>query len=86
MVEAIVEHEWKSEDGESVMKVVGGIIEMQKGGKLPQGFSLKGIQVLNGVNKAICNWEAPSVSALSELIGKVNPPTTHRVSGVTRTF
>ncbi|MCL4333320.1 MAG: hypothetical protein M1290_04855 [Candidatus Thermoplasmatota archaeon] len=84
MVEVIIEHEWKKEDGENVMKVVGGIIEMQKKGTLPPGFALKGVQLLKGRNKAICNWEAPSSSSLSELLAKVNPPTIHTVTEVSR--
>jgi hypothetical protein len=86
MAEVIIEHEWKKEDSENVMKVVGGIIEMQKKGALPQGFALKGVQLLNGKNKAICSWEAPNASSLSDLLAKVNPPTTHTITEVSRVF
>ena len=84
MTELIVEHEWKSSNAESVMKVVGDIIGMQKGGSLPKGFSLKSLVVLNGENRAICNWEAPDADSLKGLIGKVNPPTEHRVFEASR--
>ncbi|MGC8563010.1 MAG: hypothetical protein ACP5UZ_03085 [Thermoplasmata archaeon] len=86
MAELIIEHEWKREDSEKVMNVVGGIIEMQKKGTLPQGFALKGVQLLNGKNKAICNWVAPSATALSDLLGKVNPPTTHTITEISKVF
>lgn len=84
MVEVIVEHEWKAEDSANVMKVVGSVIEMQKNGTLPQGFELKGVQLLKDKNRAICNWEAPSASSLSELVGKVNPPTVHVATETSR--
>ncbi len=84
MAELIVEHEWKSRNAESVMKVVGDIIGMQKGGSLPKGFNLKSVVVLNGENRAICNWDAPDANSLKELIGKVNPPTKHRVFEASR--
>ncbi len=84
MTEVIVEHEWKDVDGESVMKVVGSVIDMQKNGSLPQGFALKGIQLLRDKNRAICTWDAPSGSALSELLGKLSPPTIHTVTEINR--
>ncbi|MCL4447138.1 MAG: hypothetical protein M0Z77_03020 [Thermoplasmatales archaeon] len=84
MTEVIVEHEWNASDSEKVMKVVGSIIEMQKNGSLPQGFSLKSVQLLKNRNKAICNWEATSAESLAGLIGKVNPPTRHTVTEVSR--
>lgn len=80
MSDVIVEHEWKSEDAEKVFKVVGEIVEMSKGGKLPAGFNLKSVDVKAGQNKAVCRWEAPSKDALAELIAKVDPPTTHTLS------
>ncbi len=86
MTELIIEHEWKSSDGDKVMQVVGGIIEMQKKGSLPAGFTLRSVQLLKGKNRAICNWEAPSASELSDLLGKVNPPTVHTVSEASKIF
>lgn len=82
MVSVIVEHEWNEEDGENVFKVVGSIVEMAGSGKLPAGFALKSVDVLNGQSRAVCRWEAPSGSALSDLVASVNPPTRHKVSEV----
>lgn len=79
MAEMVVEHEWKSRNGESVMKVVGDIIGMQKNSSLPEGFTLRSVLLLNGENRAICNWDAPDAKSLRELIGKVNPPTRNTV-------
>ncbi len=53
MSEVIAEHEWKNEDGEKVMKVVGSVIEMQKKVSLPKGFALNGIQPVSGNNRGI---------------------------------
>lgn len=79
MANIIVEHEWKNEDTEQVFKVVGNIVEMSKNGQLPEGFSLKSVDVISGETKAVCRWEAPSKDALAELIGKVDPPTSHKL-------
>lgn len=79
MVNVIVEHRWKNEDGEKVMKTVEGIIGMKQGGSLPEGFNLLSINVIGEENRAICNWDAPSADAMSGLLGQVNPPTTHKV-------
>lgn len=84
MTELVVEHEWKKKNSESVMKTVGEIIGMQKNGKLPEGFNLKSVIVLNGENRAICNWNAPDTNSLKELLGKVNPPTKNKVFEITR--
>ncbi len=84
MTELVVEHEWKSKNSESVMKVVGDVIGMQKSGSLPEGFNLKSVMVLNGENRAVCNWDAPDAKSLRELLGKVNPPTKNRVYEITR--
>lgn len=79
MANIVVEHKWKDEDGEKVMKTVEGIIDMKHSGSLPSGFNLLSINVIGQENRAICNWEAPSSDAMSELLGQVNPPTTHNV-------
>ncbi|MGC8645203.1 MAG: hypothetical protein ACP5UO_02900 [Thermoplasmata archaeon] len=79
MANLIVEHSWRKEDTDKVLKTVGGIVEMAKASKLPQGFSLKSINALPNENRAICNWEAPSKSALEDLLSSVNPPTDHKV-------
>ncbi len=84
MTELVVEHEWKNRNSENVMKVVGDIIGMQKNGSLPEGFNLKSVLVLNGENRAVCNWDAPDAKSLAELVGKVNPPTKNRVYEITR--
>jgi hypothetical protein len=79
MVNVIVEHRWKNRDNNEVVKVMGGIMEMAKDRKLPEGFELKSINVLNTEYMAICNWEAPSLNGLKELLEKVNPPTKHKL-------
>lgn len=84
MTTVIVEHEWKKGDTDSVFKVVGSIVDMAKGGKLPQGFSLTSIDVIPDTSKAMCRWEAPSAEALSGLISQVNPPTVHRIKETQR--
>lgn len=84
MTELVVEHEWKEKNSESVMKTVGEIIGMQKNSSLPEGFSLKSVVVLNGENRAICNWDAPDLNSLKGLLEKVNPPTKHKVYETTR--
>ncbi|MGP6240284.1 hypothetical protein ACNF40_07750 [Cuniculiplasma sp. SKW4] len=86
MADVIVEHKWKEKNGEEVVKVVGSIIDMQKNGKLPAGFTLKSISVLKGENTAICNWEAPSVKDMKDLLEKVNPPTKHEVLEAQKMF
>lgn len=80
MTNIIVEHEWSSDKTEDVFKVVGAIVEMSKSGQLPEGFKLNSVNVLSGQTRAVCNWEAPSSEALSELMSKVDPPTTHKVN------
>lgn len=82
MVDIVVEHQWKSEDGEEVFRIVESIVEMSNGGKLPAGFELKSVDVLKDMPKAICRWDAPSASALSDLVSQVNPPTEHKISEV----
>lgn len=80
MAKMIVEHKWSQENSEEVFKVVGSIVEMSKDGQLPDGYRVKSIDLLDGQNRAICTWEAPSREALSGLIEKVNPPTSHSIS------
>lgn len=77
MANVVVEHVWNEQDTENLFKVVGSIVEMQKNGTLPQGFVLKSIDVLKGENRAICRWEAPGSSAMSDLLARVNPPSRH---------
>ncbi|MEM0141095.1 MAG: hypothetical protein QXN66_03550 [Thermoplasmatales archaeon] len=79
MTNLIVEHTWKPQDGEAVLKVVGGIVDMARNSKLPQGFSLKSVNAIPEQNRAVCNWEAPSKAAMEKLLSDVNPPTSHRV-------
>jgi hypothetical protein len=79
MANVIVEHRWKPKNGEEVTKVVGSIVQMSKDGKLPAGFELKSINVIGSESMAICNWEAPSVKDMKDLLAKVNPPTKHEV-------
>jgi hypothetical protein len=86
MTNVVVEHRWKAENQAEAFKVVGSIVDMAKKGALPAGFSLKAINVLAGENRAICNWEAPSASAMNDLLSKVNPPTEHRVIEAQRIF
>lgn len=75
----VVEHKWSDEQQEDLFKVVGDIVEKQKKGELPEGFSLNAINVVKGENRAICNWDAPDVNAMKQLIDQVNPPDEHRV-------
>ncbi len=79
MATIIVEHTWNDQDKDELFKVVGSIVEMQQNGSLPEGFALKSIDVLNGENRAICHWQAPSRDAMSSLLGQVNPPSKHNV-------
>ena len=79
LVNLIVEHRWKEKNQEEAFKVVGSIVDMAKNGKLPQGFSLKSINVIGSERMAICNWEAPSLADLKGLVAKVNPPTKYEV-------
>ena len=79
MVNLIVEHRWKEKNQESAFKVVGSIVDMAKNGKLPQGFSLKSINVIGSERMAICNWEAPSLNDLKGLVAQVNPPTKYEI-------
>ncbi|MCL4331180.1 MAG: hypothetical protein M1304_02780 [Candidatus Thermoplasmatota archaeon] len=79
MVNLIVEHRWKEKNQEAAFKVVGSIVEMAKNGKLPQGFSLKSINVIGSERMAICNWEAPSLNDLKGLVEQVNPPTKYEI-------
>ncbi|MEM0157520.1 MAG: hypothetical protein QXN26_05605 [Thermoplasmataceae archaeon] len=79
MVNLIVEHRWKEKNQEAAFKVVGSIVDMAKNGKLPQGFSLKSINVIGSERMAICNWEAPSLSDLKGLVAQVNPPTKYEI-------
>ena len=79
MVNLIVEHRWKEKNQEAAFKVVGSIVEMAKNGKLPQGFSLKSINVIGSERMAICNWEAPTLNDLKVLVEQVNPPTKYEI-------
>ncbi len=79
MVNLIVEHRWKEKNQEAAFKVVGSIVEMAKNGKLPQGFSLKSINVIGSERMAICNWVAPSLNDLKGLVEQVNPPTKYEI-------
>ena len=79
MVNLIVEHRWKEKNQEAAFKVVGSIVDMAKNGKLPQGFSLKSINVIGSERMAICNWEAPSLNDLKGLVEQVNPPTKYEI-------
>lgn len=86
MVNLIVEHVWKDKNKDEAFKVVGSIIEMEKGGKLPEGYKLQSVQVLGSENKAICNWEAPSRNDLLALVKQVNPPTKYSVYEAQKIF
>lgn len=86
MTNVIVEHRWKPKEKDEVVKVVGGIVDMSKTGKLPEGFKLNSIQLVGSEDMAICNWEAPSAEAMRGLLEKVNPPTKHKVYEATKIF
>lgn len=86
MVNLIVEHVWKDKNKDEAFKVVGSIVEMEKDGKLPEGFKLLTVQVIGAENKAICNWEAPSRNDLLSLVKKVNPPTKYSVYDAQKIF
>jgi hypothetical protein len=79
MVSLIVEHRWKEKNEQDAFKVVGSIIDMQKNGKLPQGFSLKSVNVVEKEKMAVCSWDAPSLEDFKGLMEKVNPPTKHEI-------
>ncbi|CAC11311.1 hypothetical protein [Thermoplasma acidophilum] len=79
MVSLIVEHRWKGKNQDEAFKVVGSIIDMQKNGKLPAGFTLKSVNVIGDERMAICEWEAPSLEDFKSLMEKVNPPTKHEI-------
>ncbi|MHB1439549.1 MAG: hypothetical protein ACYCSO_02295 [Cuniculiplasma sp.] len=79
MANIIVEHRWKNHANEEVKKTIAGIIQMANDGKLPEGFQLKSINVLDSELKAICNWEAPSINSMKEFLEKLNPPTKHEI-------
>ncbi|KAA8922678.1 hypothetical protein [Thermoplasma sp.] len=79
MVSLIVEHRWKEKNQDEAFKVVGSIIDMQKNGKLPAGFTLKSVNVIGNERMAICEWEAPSLEDFRSLMEKVNPPTKHEI-------
>ena len=86
MAEFIIEHEWSAENSERVVKTVNGIVEMAKSSKLPAGFQLKEVNVVAGGTKAFCTWNAPSKSAIAELVQKVNPPTKWSVFELNRMY
>ncbi len=86
MSEFLVQHTWKPEQSEIVVRTVNGIVEMAKASKLPDGFRLKSISVAAGEPKAFCTWDAPNKSAISELLQKVNPPTQWSVSELSRLY
>ncbi len=86
MTNVIVEHRWKPKEKDEVIKVVGGIVDMAKNGKLPEGFKLNSIQLIGSEDMAICNWEAPSSTAMHDLLNKVNPPTKHKVYEADKIF
>jgi hypothetical protein len=79
MVSLVVEHRWKEKNAQDAFKVVGSIIDMQKNGKLPSGFTLKSVNVVENERMAVCEWDAPSVDDFKGLLEKVNPPTKHEV-------
>lgn len=86
MTNLVVEHRWKAKEKDEVVKVVGGIVDMAKNGKLPEGFKLNSIQLVGSEDMAICNWEAPSKDAMIGLLDKVNPPTKHKVFEADKIF
>ncbi|MEM0159007.1 MAG: hypothetical protein QXV22_05405 [Thermoplasmataceae archaeon] len=86
MANIIVEHRWKEKNKDEAFKVVGSIVDMAKNGKLPSGFSLKSINVIGSENRAVCNWDAPSVNDMKDLLAKVNPPTKHEVYEAMKVF
>ncbi|BAB59379.1 TVG0246963 [Thermoplasma volcanium GSS1] len=79
MVSIVVEHRWKEKNQDAAFKVVGSIIDMQKNGTLPAGFTLKSVNVIGSERMAVCEWDAPSLDDFKALLEKVNPPTKHEV-------
>ncbi|QRF75189.1 hypothetical protein Thermo_00683 [Thermoplasmatales archaeon] len=86
MANIIVEHRWKEHNKAEAFKVVGSIVDMAKNGKLPAGFTLKSINVIGQEDRAVCNWEAPSVGDMQNLLKSVNPPTKHEVYAADKIF
>lgn len=79
MVNAIVEHKWEEKDEEKIFNIVGSLVEMNKEKKFPEGFKLKSINVIGNERRAICNWDAPKVSDLQELVKSLSPPSDFKV-------
>jgi hypothetical protein len=86
MANIIVEHTWKTHYNEEVKKVITEIVQMAKDKKFPEGFELKSINVLESEFRAICNWEAPSINSMKELLDKVNPPTKHEIKEAQKAY
>lgn len=84
MVNAIVEHEWKDGEQEKVFNFIGNIVEMEKSARLPGGFRLRSINVLGNEKRAICNWDAPGVEELVNLVKRLDPSGTFKVSEAMR--
>ncbi len=84
MADLIVQHTWKPENAEAAFATVKSIIGMAQSGTLPEGYALKGVNLVSGDRRAFCTWEAPSKGALEQLVAQVNPPTEHVVYEVQR--
>lgn len=75
----LVQHEWEANKSNDVKAIVSKIIENDRTGKLPRGYSLLGVILSKDQPKAYCVWEAESKSGLERLIKSVNPPTRNTV-------
>jgi hypothetical protein len=75
----LVQHEWETSKSNDVKAIVSTIVENDRTGKLPRGYSLLGVMLSKDQPRAYCVWEAESKSGLEGLLKSVNPPTRNSV-------
>ncbi|MDG6905105.1 MAG: hypothetical protein JRN20_04890 [Nitrososphaerota archaeon] len=75
----LVQHEWAADKSDDVKAIVSSIIENDRTGKLPRGYSLLGVLLSKDQPKAQCVWQAESQSGLEGLLKSVNPPTRNSI-------
>ncbi len=78
----LVEHEWERNRSDEVKSIVSGIIDNDRKGKLPSGFSLLGVMLSKDEPRAFCVWEAESKTGLEGLLKSVNPATRNTVKAL----
>ncbi len=70
----LIQHSWEPEATATAVSMLQQITAMADAGALPEGVSLRTMQLIPGEARALSTWDAPSKKELEGFVMKVNLP------------